>query len=328
MGAVKVPDPRLDSLAKLFKPEKVVPAEVTYWDVPGSLEPTSNGSSLSGQTVNLLQKADALLHVVRAFDDPAVPYHQPTINPYRDADAMEAELIFSDLAILERRSQRIDASLKGAKGHERDTLVREAALVGRVQEALEKEVRVRELELTPDEQDVVANYNLLSAKPVLVIFNVAEETPSAPHQREGSTGPDAHRQALMTTSLCAKLELELSQLSPEDETEFRESLGIKESGLSRIIRACYELLGLVSFFTYVSREVRAWAVPANTPAAKAASRIHTDMERGFIRAEVVGVEDLLRCASVAQAKKEGLVRLEGKAYPVQDGDVITFLFNV
>ena len=328
VGAVKVPDSRLDALATLFKPEKIVSAEIRYWDIPASLEATTNGNGISGQTANLLQKADVLLHVVRAFNNPAVPHHGPSIDPYKDAQNMEAELIFSDLAILERRQQRIDVSLKGGKGRERDLLLREAALLTRIQEGLEKEIPVREQELSAEEQDLLANYNLLTGKPVMVIFNVAEDAWSPNHPGEGAPEPERHRTGLMTTTICAKLELELTQLASEDEKQFRESLGLRESNPERIIGMCYQLLGLISFFTYVSGEVRAWSVPHHTSAVKAAGKIHSDMERGFIRAEVIGVEDLLQSTSIAEAKKRGLVRLEGKAYPVQDGDVITFLFNV
>lgn len=327
-GAVKVPDPRLDTLAEIFQPDRTTPAEITFWDVPASLGSTTNGVRISGQTANLLQKADALLHVVRAFQDPTVPHHRDTIDPYRDADAMEAELIFSDLAILERRRERIDNNLKGARGHDQDLLLRERELVTRIQEALENEVRVRELGLTSDDRDAVSNYNLLSLKPLLVVFNVGEDSLTTQGQAEGTKSEEPHRAGLLTATLCAKLELELTQLSPEDEEEFRRSLGVTDSALDGLIQSCRELLGQVSFFTYVSQEVRAWSVPADTPAAKAAGSIHSDMERGFIRAEVIGYERLTQCGSIADAKRQGLVRLEGRTYSVQDGDVITFLFNV
>ena len=323
-GVCKAPDPRLDSLAGLFKPDKLSPAEITYWDVSASLEATTNGKGISGQTLNLLQKADALLHVVRAFEDDAVPHHGPTIDPYRDADAMEAELIFSDLAILERRRHRVEANLKGAKAQERAVFLREGAFLSRLEESLENEVRIREMELSGEEQELVTSYNLLTGKPVLAVFNMGEEGAATAGQADEAR----HRPGLLTTSVCARLEQELSQLEPEEEQEFRESMGLRESGLERVARLSHRLLDMVSFFTVGPKEVRAWTVPRGIPAVKAAGKIHSDIERGYIRAEVITFQQLMDSGSLTQAKKQGLVRLEGKGYPVQDGDVITFLFNV
>ena len=328
VGVGKVPDPRLNALADLVKPEKVVPAEIKWWDVPASSDDTADGAGFSGQVLNLLQSADALLHVVRAFDDPMVPHHRPNMDPQRDAADMEAELVFADLAILERRRQRIDVNLKGAKGRERDLLLQEGALLSGLQEGLEKELPICQQQLSPEEMDTLASYNFLTSKPLLVVFNVAEEQLSVGPSPSAISDGERPRPGLVTDTICAKLELELSQLAPEEETEFRSSMGLQESGLDRIVRLCYGLLGLISFYTYVSKEVRAWTVPQGTPAPKAAGRIHSDMERGFIRAEVIGLDDLSRCGSIAQAKRAGLVRLEGKSYAVRDGDVITFLFNV
>ena len=326
VGVVKMPDDRLETLSSLFKPDKLVPAEVQFWDIPANPEGTSDdGGSIGGQSLNVLQNADALAHVVRAFDDPTVPYHHATIDPQRDAAAMQGDLILSDLAILERRRQRIDTSLKGAKGHERDLLLREVALVIRIQEGLGKDAPVRQQQVSSEEWGTLANFSLLTAKPLLVVFNVGEDALDTSLETLNGDHPGT---GVMTASLCAKLELELTQLAPDDESEFRQSLGIGESGVGRVLRTCYSLLGLVSFFTFVSNEVRAWSVPHKLPAQKAAGKIHTDMERGFIRAEVIGIEDLVKCGSLAQAKRQGLVRLEGKTYPVEDGDVITFLFNV
>ena len=329
-GVIRMPDPRLDTLAQIFNPDKVVSVEIKYWDVPAGSGITGHSAGIGGQFLNLLQNADALLHVVRSFEDPSVPHTSGSIDPYRDAANMEVELAFSDLAILERRVQRIEASLKGARGHERDTLLREGLLVQRLKEGLEKDVPVREQEVPLEEKDILSNYQLLTAKPQLILLNVDEAALSGA-RGENLEEELAHRYkrpGMKATTLLGKLEMELSELAAEDEREFRESMGIQESGLDRVMRLSYELMSLLSFFTYVSKEVRAWTVPANTPAVKAAGNIHSDMERGFIRAEVIALDDLARCGSVAQCRRQGLLRLEGKTYHVKDGDVITFLFNV
>ena len=330
-GVTRMADPRLDALVQIFNPDKVIAVEIKYWDVPAGSGVTGNGAGIGGQFLNLLQNADALLHVVRAFEDPSVPHVSGSVDPYRDVANMEAELTFSDLAILERRVQRIETDLKGARGHERDMLLREGSVLQPIKERLEKDVPVREQQVSSEEKHILSNYQLLTAKPLLTVFNMTEATMSG-----GEGGKLEEEQAsrwignpdVRATTLCGKLEMELSQLAPEDEQEFRESMGLQESGLDRVVRLSYELLSLVSFFTHVSKEVRAWTIPANTPALKAAGEIHSDMERGFIRAEVIAFDDLARCGSVAQCKREGLLRLEGKTYQVQDGDVITFLFNV
>ncbi len=328
-GVTRMPDSRLDTLARIFSPDKVVPVEIKYWDVPVGSGMAEEGAGIGGQALNLLQRADALLHVVRAFEDPSVPHVIGSVDPRRDAANMQAELTFSDLAILERRMQRIEVSLKGAGGRDRDLLLREEAVIRRLKDDLEKDVPVREQETLPEEADILSNYHLLTAKPLLTVFNIDEAGMTGAAELEDElVGPWAGKPGVRATTLCGKLEMELSQLPPGDEMEFRESMGLRESGLDRVIGLSYDLLSLVSFFTYVSKEVRAWTVPSGTPAVKAAGKIHSDMERGFIRAEVIAFNDLARCGSVAQCRKEGLLHLEGKTYQVRDGDVITFLFNV
>ena len=326
-GVGRIRDRRLDTLTEIFNPDKVVPVEITYWDVPGSgLADGEDG--IGGQFLNLLQSADALLQVARAFEDPSVAHINGSVDPYRDTAKIEAALTSSDLGILERRVQRIEANLTGAKGRERDLLSREESLLQRIREALEQDVPVREQPVTIEEKDILSNYQLLTAKPLLTVLNIGEAALDGAAHLEETLEQRYNRPGTKATPLCGKLELELSQLSPKDESEFRESMGVRESGLDRVVTLSFELLSLVSFFTFVSKEVRAWTVPATTPAVKAAGKIHSDMERGFIRAEVVGFDDLARFGSVAQCRKQGLLRLEGKTYPVQDGDVITFLFNV
>ena len=327
-GVIRMPDTRLDTLAKIFNPDKIVPVQINYLDVPANREAT-DGSGISGQFLNLLQGADALLLVIRAFDNPSVPHVSGSVDPQRDAANMEADLAFSDLGILERRAQRIEASLKGARDRERDILLAEAGLVQRVREGLEQGAPVREQQVLPVDRDTLANYQLLTAKPLLIGFNIDEAAlPGASELESELASPWAGKVGARATTFCGKLELELSELAPEEEQEFRESMGLQGSSLDRLVQMSYELLSLVSFFTYVSKEARAWTVPTDTPAVKAAGKIHSDMERGFIRAEVIAFEDLARCGSVAECRKQGHLRLEGKTYPVRDGDVITFLFNV
>ncbi len=328
VGVASMNEPRLDALERVFSAERVVPLEVKYWDVPAGSGLTGDGTGIGGRFLNLLQGADALLHVVRAFEDPSVPHVSGGVDPHRDVANMEAELTIADLAIIERSVQSMEERLKGAKGHERDVLLREVELLRRLGEGLENEVPLREQQESQGEGSLLSNYQLLTAKPLLTVFNQDEAALPGIGDLEEELGKRYTRPGAGATAVCGKLEMELSQLGPEDEREFRESMGLRDSGLDRVVRMSYELLSLVSFFTYVSREVRAWSVVADTPAVKAAGKIHSDMERGFIRAEVISFDDLARCGSVAQCKKEGRLRLEGKTYPVKDGDVITFLFNV
>ncbi|MBI4234421.1 MAG: redox-regulated ATPase YchF [Chloroflexi bacterium] len=328
LGVAKVPDQRLDALATLFKPQRIVPAEVRYVDIPGAAEVLGRGSGIAGEFLNLLQRCDALVHVVRAFQDPAVPYPLGSVNPGRDIASMDLELTFADLGILERRVQRLEASLKGAKPQERAQVQQEQQLLTGIKAALEQDVPLREQELPAEAVKTLDNYQFLTAKPLLVVVNLGEEQLPQTQALERELGARFGRRGKQVVALCGKLEMDLTQMSEEEEKEFRASLGIGESGLSKVIRVSHALLGLISFFTFVSSEVRAWTVAQDTPAVKAAGKIHTDMERGFIRAEVVHFEDLHRCGSLAEARKQGLLRLEGKTYPVKDGDVVTFLFNV
>lgn len=319
-GVTHMADTRLETLAEIFKPPKIVPVEMRFLDVPSPYSGERQG--IVGQFLNAVQGVDALVHVVRRFEDPSVPHSKGGIDPLRDMEEMEAELLFSDQGILERRRQRIQASMKGAKGHERDLLVREGTVTAKLAEVLDQGTPVRKQDLDSEELTFVNNYQLLTAKPLLTVMNVGEaEAVSGP-------GVDGAPGDAPAVALCAKLEEELSMLEPEEERPFRESLGVGESGLDSLAAKSHELLDLVSFFTYGPKEVRAWSIPAGTPAVSAAGRIHSDMERGFIRAEVVAYEDLASCGSIAQCKKQGVFRLEGKGYPVKDGDVIIFLFNV
>ena len=328
VAVARVTDPRLDALAEMFKPSKVVPAEITYWDIPPTLKRTGADATISGQHLNVLQRSDALMVVVRAFEDPSVPHPSGEVDSYRDAATMKEDLTFSDLNILERRSERIQSSLKGAKSHERDALLREDALVRRVQEQLESEIPVREQHFSSEENRTLSNFRLLTAKPLLMVMNIDETALPQKAQLDEEITRTHSKPGMRGAVVCAKLEMELCQVPTEEEREFRESMGAEEGAIEDLLRIPFDLLDTVSFFTYASSELRAWTVALNTPAAQAAGRIHSDMERGFIRAEVVDFPSLIKLGSIAAAKKQGVLRLEGKSYPVQDGDVITFLFNV
>ena len=315
-GISKVSDPRLNDLARLFKPKKITPAEITFWDLPPPPPSDQDLGYFQGPTLNALQGADAFIHVVRDFQNPTVPDAAGPPAPERDANAMADELILADLAILERRSRRVADNMKGARGRERDLLIRESALLKRVSDDMEAGQPLASQSLTADESGILAHYHLLSAKPTMTAYNVGEDALSDIDPAGGKI------------SLCASLEWELAQLSPEDELEFRQSMGVERSGRDLLLTRTLSLLQRVTFFTHVSQEVRAWTVPEGVEAATAAGSIHSDMERGFIRAEVVSFDDMIACGSIAEARRRGVLRSEGRRYLVQDGDVITFLFNV
>jgi GTP-binding protein YchF len=322
IGITKVPEPRLKTLADMLHPKKVVPAEVSYTDIGASVK--AGGS----QILNQIGNADALLNVVRAFANDSVPHVAGSIDVDRDIATNNLELAVYDSGIINRRLEKIEVSLKGAKPTERQGLLHEQELLARIKTELEKETPVRELSLTSDELKTIANYQFLTAKPLLIVVNIGEEQiPQAP-SLEAELGSRYARAGSGVITLCGKLEMELAQLDDDAARSFRADFGLTESGLDRVIKLSYELLGLISFFTIASGEVKAWSVPRGTSALKAAGKIHSDMERGFIRAEVIGYNDLVKCGSLAETQKKGLLRLEGKSYTVQDGDVITFLFNV
>lgn len=325
VGVARIPDPRLPALADLFRPERVVPAEVRLVDIPGGPE---RGRGLPGPVLNLLQRVDALLVVARAFEDPAVPPPPGGVDPLRDLAEMEGELLLTDLGTVERRLERLSAQMKGARAGERPALERERALLERLRAALEGETPLRALDLPPEERRALAGFHLLTALPLLGVLNLGEEGVGREGEAEASARAALGGPGRDFVAVCGKLEMELAQLEPEEEAAFRESLGLREKGAERVLRALYRLLGLVTFFTVVSREVRAWTVPAGTPAVRAAGKVHSDMERGFIRAEVVSFEDLVRAGDLAAARRQGLLRLEGREYEVRDGDVITFRFHV
>ena len=328
IGVVKVPDPRLETLTKILKPKRTVPAEVTYIDIAAPLKGFGKGEGPGGQFLAYLSKVDALAHVIRVFEDARLPHPEGSVNPGRDVGTMNMELAFSDLAIIERRMERLQASLKGAKPQEREAISREQTLLDKIKSALEADTPVREQTLSENESKLLENFQFLTAKPMLLLLNIGEKQIPDATSLEDKFRSTYRSPNCEVAALCGKLEMELTQLDDVEAQEFRSALGVAESGLDRLIRLSYSLLGLISFFTTASGEVKAWTIRRNTTAQKAAGKIHTDMERGFIRAEVISHDDLIKCGSLAEARKRGLLRLEGKNYIVQDGDVVTILFNV
>lgn len=322
IGIAKVPEPRLKVLADMLHPKKVVPAEVSYTDIGASVK--AGGSQILNQVGN----ADALLNVARAFIDDSVPHVAGSIDVDRDIATNNLELAVYDSGIISRRLEKIETSLKGAKPTERAGFLHEQELLTRLRTELEKETPIRELSLTSDEVKTIANYQFLTAKPLLIAVNIGEGQIPQAASLEAQLNSRYSRARSGVITLCGKLEMELTQLDGDDARSFRAEFGLAESGLERVIKLSYELLGLISFFTIASGEVKAWSIPKGTTAIKAAGKIHSDMERGFIRAEVISYDDLVKCGSLPETQKRGLLRLEGKSHVVQDGDVITFLFNV
>ena len=325
IGVAKVPDSRLHVLEGIFRPRKTVPAEVSCIDIPGSLKGFGK-EGLGGELLGYLTTADALLQVVRTFAGDEVPHPEGSIDPGRDMESLDLELAVSDLAIIERRLEKLETGWKGAGAIKRESYAKEQLLLQKVKSGLESDIPIRRQGLTAEELKMLSSYQFLTAKPILVVLNTGEEQIPHASQLEHEIG-SLHPQ-FAVVALCGKLEMELAQLSDVEAAEFREAMGLATSALDRVIDRSYELLGLISFFTTVSAELKAWTVPRDTPAPKAAGKVHSDMERGFIRAEVVSYRDLESCGSLAEARRRGLLRTEGKSYVVQDGDIVTFLFNV
>jgi len=319
VGLAKVPDPRLEAMRDLYDPKKYTPATVQYVDVPG----LEKGSSTESLSLDKVKNVDALMHVVRAFEDPELLHPEGSVDPARDVETVDLELILADHALAERRMERLEKSKRRGLSPDED---RELTLLAEVvMPALEEEKPLREVEFAPDDDRRLRGFQFLSAKPMLVVVNVGEDLVA-----EASPGDfgvrDAHgRQGLV---ISAPIEEEISRLDPEEQKEFLADLGLEEPSASRVIRASFQLLGLIAFFTVGEDEVRAWTIRRGTDARAAGGAIHSDISRGFIRAEVVPWDDLLRLASLAACRDEGLLRLEGKDYEVKDGDVVHYRFNV
>jgi hypothetical protein len=325
IGAVKVPDPRLDHLATLLHPKKVTPVTIEFVDFPPLARGAGKGEGFAAQALAQMRTVDALLVVVRAFADPAVPHPEGSIDPARDAGLVEAELLLADLDVAEKRIARIDENLRrGRKGDD----PRERPLLARCHEALSKGVPLRRLGLASDEFRLLRGFQFLTQKPLLVVANVGEQTPAEIWRGLAPLleAPAAPGQGALKVAI--KAEVELAALPPEEAPAFRKELGLEPPAQPALIGACYGVLDLITFYTGEGGELRAWAIPKGSTVLHAAGSIHTDMEQGFIRAEVVAFEDLRGAGGIAGARKQGKYRLEGRDYVVRDGDVVTIRFNV
>jgi GTP-binding protein YchF len=323
LGVARVPDPRVEGLAKLFNPKKKTLATVEYVDVPGVAK--GEGSALVD--LPALRGVDALVHVVRAFESDTAPHPDGSVDPLRDARMMDLELILADLSAVEKRLERLEANIKKANKAED---VAERTLFLKMKESLEAERPLRELTLTDDERRRLRNYSFLSEKPVLLAVNLGEAQVRSATEYLKTSGLQefAKRPGFALCPISAPIEAEMAELGADDAAAFRQDLGLHEPGLDRVIQTSYALLGLLSFLTAGEDECRAWTIRRGTRAPLAAGAIHSDIERGFIRAEVVSYADLVAAGSLAACREKGSLRLEGKEYEVRDGDVINFRFNV
>ena len=328
IGVVAVPDERLQKLGEMYQSKKVTPAVIEFVDIAGLVKGASKGEGLGNQFLANIREVDAIVHVVRCFEDTNVVHVDGSVDPVRDIETINLELIFSDIEILDRR---IAKTAKGARMDK--TLAKELALLEKIKAHLEEGNLAKTFELgeDEDEQKWFKEYNLLTAKPVIYAANVSEDDladDGASNAYVQKVREHAKEEACEVFVICAQIEQEIAELDDEEKAMFLEELGLKESGLEKLIKASYSLLGLISYLTAGEDETRAWTIKIGTKAPQAAGKIHTDFERGFIRAEVVNYQDLLDCGSLSAAKEKGLVGLEGKEYVVKDGDVILFRFNV
>lgn len=326
VGIVSVPDKRLKVLADLYNSEKITPAIIEFVDIAGLVKGASKGEGLGNQFLSHIREVDAIVHVVRCFEDSNIIHVEGSVDPQRDIETINLELIFSDLEVLERR---IAKTAKGAK-NDKD-LAKELELLERLKRHLEEGKPAKTLPVEEEEMKLISAYNLLTAKPVIYAANVSEED----YANDG--GDNAYVKTVREIAanensevfvISARIEQEMAELDDEERKIFLEEMGLEESGLDKLIKASYRLLGLISYLTAGPKETRAWTIKAGTKAPQAAGKIHSDFERGFIRAEIVNYDDLVKCGSYNAAREKGLVRLEGKDYVVQDGDVILFRFNV
>jgi GTP-binding protein YchF len=328
-GVVKVPDERLTRLTELFKPKREVPADVTYVDLPAPPSMTEGGPpvEIPADQLARLRNADALLHVVRAFTDPSVPHPLGSVDAWRDIEQLELELTVADLGVVEKRVEKLRTSGRHGTPAEREANDRELEVLERILPALTEGTPIRDLGLSEDEAKRIRGFRFLTEKPELILLNVGEgQIADEAGMIEEGRRRVQHRQT-MVEALSAKIEMEIGELDADEAQVFREELGLTESSLERVIRLSYELLGLISFFTAGPDETRAWTIHDGDTAVDAAAAIHTDLARGFIRAETVSVEDLLELGSTAEARKRGKLRSEGKTYKVVDGDVIEVLHS-
>ncbi len=326
VGVVSVPDPRLKILKEINNSQRILPAAIEFYDIAGLVKGASKGEGLGNKFLSHIREVASILHVVRCFEDSNITHVDGNVNPLRDIETINLELILSDLEIVEKRIEKTEKMFKGDK-----SLGPEIDLLKRVYSALEDGVSARVLKCDEEEAEMLKSFNLLSNKPIIYVANVSEDEVADDGKnneyvqtlREFAKNEDAE-----VVVICAKIEAEIAELEDDEKEMFLEELGLEQSGLERLVQASYSLLGLISYLTAGPKEVRAWTIKKGTKAPQAAGRIHTDFEKGFIRAEIVAFEDLVEHGSNAAAKEKGLVRLEGKEYVVEDGDVILFRFNV
>ena len=325
VGMVTVPDERLDFLAELYQPKKYTPAVIEFVDIAGLVKGASKGEGLGNKFLGNIRATDAIIHVVRCFDDENVIHVEGSTDPKRDIDIIDLELIMADMEMVERR---IDKALKAAKGDKK--FMHEADVFKALLEHLNNGKSARSFECDEDDAEIIATRALLPSKPIIYAANMDEDGVAhfADNKYYQTVAVIAAEEGAQVLPICAKVEEEMAELEPEDKLMFLEELGLEESGLDRMIKCSYELLGLISFLTCGSDECRAWTIRRGTKAPQAAGKIHSDFERGFIRAEIVAFDDLKACGSMAAAKEKGLVRSEGKDYVMHDGDVTLFRFNV
>nr|WP_297863721.1 redox-regulated ATPase YchF [uncultured Acetatifactor sp.] len=327
IGIVSVPDERLKLLGDMYQSKKVTPAVIEFVDIAGLVKGASKGEGLGNQFLSNIREVDAIVHVVRCFEDDNVVHVDGSVNPLRDIETINLELIFSDLEVLERRISKVAKAARMDK-----TCAKELALLERLKEHLESGKPAKTIEAgDEDESLLLKEYNLLTGKPVIYAANVAEEDladEGVSNVKVAEVKEFAEKEGGEVFVICAQIEQEISELEEDEKVMFLEDLGLKESGLEKLIKASYHTLGLMSFLTAGEDETRAWTIRIGTKAPQAAGKIHSDFERGFIKAEVVNYRDLLEQGSLAAAREKGLVGIEGKDYVVRDGDVILFRFNV
>lgn len=327
VGTVIVPDKRIDELVKMYEPDKTTYAVIEFVDIAGLVKGASKGEGLGNKFLSNIREVDAIVHVVRAFEDENIVHVDGSVDPIRDIETINFELIMSDLEILDRRIDKTRKSLKGGDKSFKTQL----EFYERLREVLESGMCARTMDMTEDEREMLSDVSLLTLKPVIYAANVAEDDYSKPEGENEFVNKIREFAATENSEvmvISARIEEEISALDKDEKQVFLEELGASESGLDKLIRASYKLLGLISYLTAGKPEVRAWTIKEGTKAPQAAGKIHTDFERGFIRAEVVAFDDLMECGSMTAAKEKGLVRSEGKEYVVKDGDIILFRFNV
>ena len=325
VGVVPVPDERLDELANMYNPEKVTHAIIEFVDIAGLVKGASKGEGLGNKFLSHIREVDSIVQVVRCFEDPNIVHVDGSVNPLRDIETINLELIFADIETVDKRLDRAKKMLKADKKYQAEIDVLE-----KIKKVLEEGKSARTIELSDEEKDLIKETYLLTMKPILYIANISESDIENPKSNELVKQVEEYAKAekAQVIPLCIKIEEELASLDGEDKKEMLEAIGLKESGLDRVIKASYDLLGLMSFLTAGEPEVRAWTIKKGTKAPEAAGKIHSDIERGFIRAEIVSFDDLIKEGSMVAAKEKGLVRSEGKEYIMKDGDIVLFRFNV